>query len=160
MRKREQELSLLLDCVGSGPTLVYGDAANFQNNQKHFAEGSVSGCISFEAIQTNHAVDDPEPFRRQGQLCHELRELFSLKPVVMRNEILKDFLFKFKVRDFAQVGLFSPSFLIFTPSYFRVLNYQGSQEKIILKMAPLRIVNLFNRVFFFFSKISRDFIQS
>lgn len=50
MRKRVQELSLLEDSVCSGHTLVYSDAANFRIIRKHFAEGSVSGWVSLEAI--------------------------------------------------------------------------------------------------------------
>lgn len=50
MRKRVQELSHLMDSVCSGHALLYSGASNFRIISKHFAEGSVSGCVSLEAI--------------------------------------------------------------------------------------------------------------
>lgn len=79
--------------------------------------------------------DDPEPLIRLSLLCHELREGFSVKQIVIRNKFLRHSLLQSLIKN----EVFPLSFLIFTPSSFRELNYQGSQEKIILKMGLLEL---------------------
>lgn len=77
-----QELSILMDIVWYGLTLIDSDATNVRIIRKRFAKGSESGCVSLEAIQTNHVVDDPAPFSRLGLLYLELREVFFFKQVM------------------------------------------------------------------------------
>lgn len=145
MRKKVQEVSLLKDSVCSGLTLVYSDAANFRIIRKHFAEGSVSGWASLEAIQTNH-VADPEASNVLGLLCHELREVFFFRQVVLRNKFLR--LSLIQSQGLCSSRIFSSFFLNLHTLLFQSAELPRKPREDYTKNGALRIVNLFNRDFY------------